>query len=460
MKVLLINIALRPESPKSLFPIGLGYIATAIDNAGYELEILDLEALRPTDDEIENLIKKAKFDVVTLGTIVSAYRYVKKISKMIRKHHPNAQIIAGNTVASSIPEILLNKTEVDIAVFSEGDVTIVELLHVIKKKKSIDAVSGIAYKENGLIKYTKERTMIQELDNLPFINYGLWNMEFYLSKCKMNVPEPYPVEYEKLVALPMNTARGCPFQCTFCYHAFYGKRYRVRPIQKVCDEIKFLQDKYGLNYVQFFDELTLFSKKQAEEFADTHNPLFLVFYWVADCRATLFKDEDLPLLKKLKKAGCVSLGYSLESADEAILTHMNKKIKLADFIEQTRVIKKSGIVPVTAVVLGYPEETVETIKKTFDVCYDAEIYPSTGYLLPQPGTPMYDLAKEMGLIEDDEEYLLKMGDRQDLTINYTSMSRQEMEEIAKTHLRRISDKLNLGLTDVMKTGHYRQKSKK
>ena len=165
------------------------------------------------------------------------------------------------------------------------------------------------------------------------------------------------------------------------------------------------------------------------------------------------------MARKLRQAGCVSLGFSLESADKEILKAMNKNITVDDFITQTRVLQKAGINPSTSLVIGYPQETEETLQKTFDVCYDTGVYPSAGYLLPQPKTPIYQYAQKMGKIKDEEEYLFQMGDRQDFRINLTNMKQERIEELVKGHLKRIADKLGLGLTkeQLIKSGHYRQK---
>lgn len=457
MKVLLITISLRPNSPKIIFPIGPGYIATAIHDAGHDLTIYDLDALRPSDKEIEKYIKNVKCDVVAMGCMVTGYRYVKKLCRVVKKYH-QVPIIIGNSVATSIPETLLNKTQADIGVIGEGDVTIVELLQALDKKTPLENVKGIFFRKGKEIVFTPDREIIPDLNVLPMIKYELFDMKTYLDRCRTNVTEPYPVEYDKIKALPVNTARGCIFNCTFCYHVFKMKRYRTRPIAKICQEIKHLQQKYGVNYIQFFDELTLYSKAQALEFADGIIKSGLKFWWNADCRAGLFKAEDLDLALKLKKAGCQALGYSLESADKDILKDMNKFITVDQFAIQTRVLQKAGILPMTSIVIGYPKETVETINKTFNVCYELGVYPSTGYLLPQPKTVMYEYAKKKGLIKDEEEYVLKMGDRQDYTLNLTDhLTQEQLETTVKKNLRRLSRKMKLGLDEkhLLKTGHYR-----
>lgn len=458
MKILLINISLRPDSEKVIFPIGLGYIATAIKRAGFDFEIFDLDVLRPSDKEIEEYVKKTDFDVAAFGCIITGYRYVKKLAEIIKKYK-DVPIIVGNSVADSIPEILLEKTKADIGVVGEGDITIVELLKAIKNKTPLEKVNGIFFRKNGKVFFTPERKIIPNLDELPFINYEIFNMEAYLRGCKLSIPEPYPMEFDLIKALPINTARGCPFQCTFCYHVFKNKLYRLRSLRHIVEEIKYLQKKYGVNYVQFFDELTFFSKKRANEFADYLLNENVKIFWAADCRAGLFEENDLDLASKLKKAGCVYLGYSLESADKEILKAMKKGITIEQFVIQTKILQKAGISAATSLVIGYPQETEETIKKSFDCCYNNNIYPSTGFLMPLPETPMYEYAIKTGKIEDEEKYLLRMTERQDFIINLTKFPQERVEELVKYNLKRIVDKLNLGLDEdhLIKTGHHRQK---
>lgn len=191
MKVLLINISLRPDSPTLLPPVGLAYIATAIDNAGYDLEILDIDAYRYSDSEIEAMIRKKDFDVAAMGCIVTGYKEVKKLARVI-KGSKNMPVIAGNSVASSVPELLLKNTEVDIAVIGEGDVTIVEVLKAIENKESLSKVEGIYYKENGRIFCTPSRKAIQDIDKIPFINWSLFDIDTYVEKSKIYMNEPYP----------------------------------------------------------------------------------------------------------------------------------------------------------------------------------------------------------------------------------------------------------------------------
>lgn len=460
MNILVINVSLRPQSKVKLFPIGLGYITTAIKRAGFDFDLLDIDAFRYTDYEVEKIIQKQNYDVVCMGCIVTGYKIIKSLSSLVRKYHPNALIIAGNSVATSIVETLLTHTEVDIAVMGEGDETIVHLLEAISKSGSLKEVKGISFMDNGKLITTELRPLIKDISSLPFIDFSIFDIEIYLNNSKHAVHDPLPMPREDVRALPINTARGCIAACGFCYHVFKGKPYRYRFPDSIIAEIKQSIDKYAINYIDFSDELTFFSKEQTVQLVqklldeDIHLP------WIASCRGDLFNSEqDLGIIEKMKAAGCLGLAYSLESADESILKAMNKHVTVEQFSRQTQLLQKAGLSTLTSLVFGYPQETPETIKKTFNCCIENNIYPSVGYLLPQPGSQMYEYAFKHGFITDEEDYLLKMGDRQDLRINMTQMTDAEFEANILQGIKRCNKVLNMGLKDdeLIKTQHYRVK---
>ncbi|OGO20353.1 MAG: hypothetical protein A2144_08720 [Chloroflexi bacterium RBG_16_50_9] len=124
--------------------------------------------------------------------------------------------------------------------------------------------------------------------------------------------------------------------------------------------------------------------------------------------------------------------------------------------------REAGLSRTTSLVLGYPQETPETIRQTFEVCRRCEIYPSIGYLLPLPQTPMYEYAKQRGFITDEEEYLLRIADRQDLTINLTRMSDEEFVDVVREEAMKLKDYLGIPLSDdqLLKTGVQRVKEQK
>ena len=461
INTLLINVSLRPDASYSLFPVGLGYVATAMKNAGFDFDLLDIDAHRFSDDEVVRRIGEKNYDVVCLGCIVTGYKYVKWLCQAIRDIHPQAKIIVGNSVATSITATLLTKTQADVAVIGEGDETVPELLHAIAAKTPWKNIRGIAFLNNGQVCHSQSRPVIKEISKLPFLNFELFDYETYISGSKEYISDPVPIPRESLRALPVNTARGCIANCGFCYHVFKGNPYRTRITESILTEIKYLLPRYSLNYINFWDELTFYSRKQASEFVDAILASGLEFYWTGNCRADLFNDEDdLKIINKMKQAGCLAMNYSLESSSREILKAMNKRISPEQFTRQTELFHKAGLAVYTSLVIGYPEETPQTIHDTFQCCIDNRIYPSAGYLLPQPGSPVYDNAIKSGHIVDEEDYLLRMGDRQDLRINLTAMTDDDFTKHVQDGLRRCNEALKVGLSDgeLIKSKYYRANS--
>jgi radical SAM superfamily enzyme YgiQ (UPF0313 family) len=439
-------------------------VTSAMKRAGFKFDLLDLDATSQPPEETEEFLRTHSYDVVAMGCIVTGYKHVKLFSQVIRAAFPGTVIIAGNTVAQSITQILLTKTEVDIAVIGEGENTIVELLETLTNSKNLNNIDGICYKENGNITKNKPREVIKDIDEIPSPDWEIFDIEFYINEMSVAVNEPLPpIPRDEIRVLPINTARGCPYKCTFCYHTFIAKKYRWRSGETIVDEMRHYHELHGINYFVFNDELTFFSIKQTEEFADAMLASELPVYFDADCRSDLFsKDEHVEVAHKLKRGGCMSLSYSLESADSDILNWMNKKLTPENYARQVSILDQAGLASLTSIVIGYPNETEQTIKATIDVCIENNIYPSAGYLCPQPGTPMYDYAIEKGYIKDEEAYLLAIGDRQDLYLNMTQMSDKELVTITEREMARCSRELNLGLSggSLLKTGHYRSPKKR
>ncbi len=459
MKILLVNPAIRPDSPKCILNVGLGYVASALERAGFELEILDIDAHRYDHPTVARLLRQKTYDAVGIGTLVSQYGWAKSVMAEVRAAKPTAPIVVGNTLATSVPEILVERTEADVAVIGEGDVTAVEVFTALNDGTPLDDVQGIVYR-NGKTVRTLPRPVIKDVDDIPSPNYELFDLDIYLDKSRWMVPAPERIDipFDDIRSMPVNTARGCPFSCTFCYHAFQNLKYRHRSPENVADEIQMWRDRYGVNFIAFWDELSFYQDKATERFADLMIERAMNIQFFGSCRSELFKPETAHIAYKLKQAGCKGLGFALESGNEEILLAMNKHNHVTDFVRQCKILHDVGIEVYTSIVFGYPQETRETIAETFRVLGNANVYPSVGYLQPMPGTPMYKLALDTGRIQDEEAYLMMMGDRQDLRVNLSDhLTAEEMEAAVHDELVALNADLKTGLPEdgLIKTRMYR-----
>ncbi len=450
--ILLINPCLRPGAKAKYPPVGLAYIMHALKNAGFEYDFLDLDLHEMDDAGVETFLRNKEYDICGVGCIVTGYAEVKRVTRLVRESSPKCVIVSGNSVATTIPKILLTTTEVDIAVMGEGDVTVVELFEALSCKQPWKHIAGISYMEGDALVTTANRPIIPNLDDIGFPDWNMFDVARY-----NNISMAQTVaEQENQIHMPLNGARGCPHNCTFCYHVFKGKPYRKYSESIIMDEFVRLTEQYGATLISFWDELSFPDIPSVERMALALEKLPFKTSWRATSRGNLFGKEDIPLIEQLRDTGCTSVSFSIENADADILKAMNKKIDHKKTIINSHALHAAGVTPLTSIIFGYPQETPQSIKATLDLCEECGIFPSAGFLLPLPGTKMYDLAIEMGVITDEENFLLHAGDRQDFYVNMTKMPDDELVDCVNTNMSNLAKRMGLNFDNPMKTGVYRK----
>ena len=469
MKLLFINPSLRLGSATKYLPVGLASVMTIVEQAGYEFDLLDIDIDDLDNEYVERFIASTVYDVILAGSIVTHYKWMKWLVHTIKSRHPATKVIVGNSVAGSLPELFLRKSGADVAVIGEGEFSCLETLNAFKHDKPLAQVNGIAYIDDaGHFVKTPRREGVK-LDELLMIKWDWFDVEKYFNKSyASSFGLVIDGENSKPRTMPVASARGCVFRCTFCHFVFWDDPYRHRSAANIMDEIKRDIEVYGVNFINFWDDLSFASLKQVERMVDAILESGLKFYWSAAVRTDLFAnpkfsyEKRLALAKKMRESGCLNLGYSLESANQEILDMMNKHVKAEYFQEQVRLLDEAGITSNVSVVFGYPIETEETIKQTFDLCLAAGIYPSLGYLLPLPSTGMYDYALKHGFITDEDAYLDAITERQDFCLNMTKLPRETVEDWIKHYAKKLNDELKLGLSEgrLLRTGGYKNQNAK
>jgi radical SAM superfamily enzyme YgiQ (UPF0313 family) len=373
---------------------------------------------------------------------------------MTKKYQPESCIIVGNSVAGSIPEVFLNNTKGDIVVTGEGEISAYEAVEAVRLEKDLKTVEGISFRNDDGTIVTTENRKVGNINDFPMINWDLFDVERYMAKPSTNADKN--IKPEDMRAMPVITARGCAFKCSFCHYVFWNDPYRNRSPKEIVDEIENVQKKYNAKYIEFWDDLSFASAIQAEKLCDELISRNVKVKWNCAIRVDVFTrsrssyEDSLRIAKKMKESGCYQCGFSLESGNKEILEMMNKKIDVDAFYTTVYVLREAGIIVDTSVIFGYPIETQETIKETFDQCFKAGIYPSIGFLLPLPYTVMYDYAKANGFITDEDKYLESITERQDICVNMTKMSNETIMNEIEIGAERLNELLKIGL----KKGSY------
>lgn len=394
-----------PLEPGQLsFPLGLGYLAAHLRGRGHKVKVLDMYARQMSKSQIERAVKELDTDFVGIGAFSTQYTMVKWLAALIKKHHPDMKIILGGPIATLGYRLALEKTLVDVCVIGEGETTAAELLDM-PDGADLSTLPGVAFRgADGKIFVTPSRTYIKNLDELPMPEYSLFDMDKYLHTVFMQTTKGnVRARIYGMKVMAVLTGRGCPYNCQFCSKNFEG--VRLRGMDSVIEEIKYLQKTYGIHGVHFIDELAIVNKKRVAELSAKIKPLDIVF----DCQARV-NVVDKEMLAQLKDAGCLVVGFGIESGSQKILDAMNKRQTIAQTERAMEACRELDLEVKVQLIFGYPGEDADTVLETVEM-FRRLRHPGRRFniLAPLPGTPIYDMALKQGFITDEEEYLKSLA---------------------------------------------------
>ena len=278
MKILLINPPVRGV----MFNLGLGYIARSLQEVGHKIELLDIDAHQYSKETVKQKLKDYDFEAVGITGMITVYSYVKWLTFVIKNQY-QVPIIVGGNGATSIPRLYLERTGADIVVIGEGENTVKELFAALQNQEKLENVDGIWFKRNGEIFSTPLRRLIENLDSIPYPAWNLFPVNKYIEKetCKLGPLRPMVV----------STIRGCPYRCVYCYHCFQGYRPRFRSVESIIEEIKILEKRYKVDFINFADDLFTISRKRVLDFCRRLNEENLDVKWSAAVRVNLVDEE-------------------------------------------------------------------------------------------------------------------------------------------------------------------------
>ena len=420
MRVLL--VVYDDESYVGWFPQGLAYIAAVLKREGYEVEIYSQDFNHFPDEHLTDFLNKNRFDVVGVSVIAGYYQYRKlmKISDAINKSKNRPYYIIGGHGPSPEPEHFFGKTLADAIVIGEGEETIVDLLGAIGNKETLKGIPGIAYREGTEVTINNRRTLIKDIDSIPFPAYSLFPMEFYRL---MRMPHATNTDF----VLPILSGRGCTFNCSFCYRMDEG--FRPRSCESIIEEVNLIKRDYGITYVAFGDELLMSSVKRTASLCEAIIKADLNVKWECNGRLNYAKPD---VLKLMKKAGCVFINYGIEAMDDNVLKNMKKGLTTPVIIEGIKNTLAIGISPGFNIIFGNIGDNKATLEKGVELLLkydDGSQLRTIRPVTPYPGSALYYYAIENGMMKDCEDFYENKHANSDLlAVNFTELSDDQFHQ--------------------------------
>lgn len=430
MKIMICTTPIRPV-PTDYPPFGSLAVIQALRDAGYDSVFYDIDALRPSREEVVEHFRREAPDVIGISAVVStAYAYVKWLGPAIRKILPNTRIVLGGNLAAS-SELLHRFCGIDLCVIGEGERIIVELVNHFANHpgpldpKRLSAIKGITFlDESNHVEFTDYQVAIPAADLFTpdfsilekFSNINNYITDPLTRRDFAGDPRAYEPHRRGKKMSVVVSAKGCVARCTFCHR--WDKGFRQIPPQKIVDRIKYLIDRYNVGFIIFGDENFGSDRRATEELIRLIKPLD-VLWEVGGVRA---RSVDLDLLQRMKDAGCVALYFGFETGSVGMLGVMEKNLKLEHNLNAARWTHEAALSTIYQLVLAMPGETDDTVAETTEMVKkiteflpeSPHKYLSINYIQALPGTPVYEHARSQGLLgatpQGEERHLLAISD--------------------------------------------------
>ncbi len=384
MRVLLLSSP-HPLEENPLPPLSLACLTAVLEAAGVEVEVLDFLVSRYSPARLRRAIDEFRPHLVGVTCVTMTYPQASRMLRVVKAFDPSVvTVIGGPHVTFTAQETLCRAPWTDVVVLGEGDDTIVELAAAVDSGAGFGAVAGISFRDGDAVTTTAPRPLISDLDRLP-------------------TPARYRLPLARYLALGMPctvvTSRGCSYGCLFCSaHRMFGRRVRFREPGLVVDEIERIRRDLGFRQINIVDDTFTVNHCHAEAVCHEMLRRNLDVNWNVYARV----DNMTPDLAALmKRAGCSTVLFGIESADETILEAIGKGITPHDMRRGVAIAAGAGLRVYCSFIIGLPGESRQTIAASdaFAGEVNADFGAEYGYhiLSPLPGTDLYHRAGDYGL---------------------------------------------------------------
>ena len=371
---------------------------------------------------IMDCIKEHEPALVGINCLFSGvFPDVLKIAKLIKSYSPSIKIATGGIHPTSYPkEILSNCNEIDYVAIGEGENSIVALAASIwsKNESMLSKIKSFGYKDkDGVVKINRETDFIQDLDSLELPPYDLIKFkEFETNFSHFYNPKNLKLNYRAQIF----ASRACPLACNFCdMFLVMGKKHRKRSVKHIVDEIELLHKKHEVNYFSFMDDNLTLNRSHILDLCDEiiRRKLNIMFDTPNGLWINSIREE---IIVKMVEAGLVRTTIAIEHGSDYIRNKViGKHLERKKIIEVANILRKFNVVTVAGFIMGFPEETHETLKDTYDMMDEIKVHKSTiNTLIPFPGTKLFNQ-----VIKDKDNLLVDKWNLDELwktPINFTS----------------------------------------
>ena len=363
-------VFIEPKSPNlhifSLFKLprlGIFILGSLMKKRGWDVDIFveDIENIQ------WNSIKSA--DMIGISTITSTAPRAYMIADKAREY--NLPVMMGGPHVSFLTDEALEHAE--FVIRGEGEEALMKFIDAWENHGDYSGIPNLSYKMNGSHFHNPGMVLCQNLDSIPFPDFSLF-------RGNTNI-------ISKKRAVPIQTSRGCPYNCSFCsVTPMFGRKYRFRSTENILEELRQYQDQS--NNIFFYDDNFSANPDHTKKLLKAMIAEKFKFKWSTQVRVEIAK--DIELVKLMKKAGCHTLYIGFESTNPDSLEAMKKNQKVEDIVQAITILQRHHIHIHGMFMLGFDNDNWNTVKETVKFARRSKL-TSVQFLIltPLPGTDYF-----------------------------------------------------------------------
>jgi len=342
---------------------------------------------------VNDSLNEYKPDLVGINCLFSqVFPDVVEYAKLAKSYSPDLKVAIGGIHPTTYPkEILTNCKEIDYVAIGEGENSIVALTASIEAKNEnlLSSIKSFAYRDkNGIVKINRQKNYIDDLDALPLPAWDLINIKKFEMKLDHYYnPPKLPLKNKAAIF----SSRACPLACNFCdMFVVMGKKHRKRSPKTIVNEIELLNKSYGVNYFSFMDDQLTLNKAHIMELCDEilKRKLKIIFDTPNGLWINSLREE---VVAKMAEAGLVSAYIAIEHGNDYMRNKViGKVLEREKIFEVAGLLKKHKVMSSGLFIMGFPEDTNETLKDSYDMMNELQLDRfGISTLIPFPGTALF-----------------------------------------------------------------------
>jgi radical SAM superfamily enzyme YgiQ (UPF0313 family) len=401
-------------------PLGLAYVAGALEAAGRRVTVIDAVGESPKQRtryltgyliglSLDDVAARIPDDCTVVGiTVIFTHEWpaAVRLIDLIKARRPDLTIVLGGEHITSMPEFCLLTSKADVLVLGEGEETIVDLADALENGRPLAEVDGIAFRANGQVTVNRRRRRRRDVDAIARPAWQHFKIETYHdNRFVGGIYSPH-------ITIPILATRGCPYQCTYCSApSMWTPLWIPRDPVKVVDEIEHYARTYGARNFPFQDLTAIIQKDWIVRFCQELLDRKLDVNWQLPS-GTRSEAIDPEVAGLLRRSNMTNMAYAPESGSETTRKLIKKKMHTEKLFQSIDAAVGAGLNVSMFMVLGLPHDDEENIRENLpflDRLVQAGVSDiSVSFYMALPGTELFDSLYDRGRLKLDRTYFTHM----------------------------------------------------